>query len=55
VAALRELLQRVSQLAAEVPEILEMDLNPVIALPSGLGYAAVDARVKVGRAPAGIS
>jgi len=48
--ALRELLLRVSRLAVEVPEIVELDLNPVIALPPGHGCRIVDARVKV-RAP----
>ncbi len=50
--ALRDLLLRVSQMADDVPEILEMDLNPVIALPAGRGYAIVDARIRVGRAGA---
>jgi acetyl coenzyme A synthetase (ADP forming)-like protein len=46
-AALKEMLLRVSMLAQEVPEIAELDLNPVIALPAGLGCRIVDARVKV--------
>jgi acyl-CoA synthetase (NDP forming) len=46
---LRELLLRVSRLAVEVPEISELDLNPVIALAPGLGCRVVDARVKVRR------
>ena len=45
--ALRELLLRVSRLAAEVPEISELDLNPVMALPPGHGCRVVDARVRV--------
>jgi acetate---CoA ligase (ADP-forming) len=45
--ALRELLLRVSRLAVDVPEIVELDLNPVIALPPGHGCRIVDARVKV--------
>jgi acyl-CoA synthetase (NDP forming) len=45
--ALRELLLRVSQLAVGVPDIEELDLNPVIALPPGLGCRIVDARIKV--------
>ena len=49
VEALRDLLLRVSRLADEVPEILELDLNPVIALPAGHGCRIVDARIKVGR------
>jgi acetate---CoA ligase (ADP-forming) len=44
---LRELLLRVSRLAVDVPEIAELDLNPVIALRPGHGCRIVDARVKV--------
>jgi acetate---CoA ligase (ADP-forming) len=44
---LRELLLRVSRLAVEVPEIVELDLNPVIALPPGRGCRIVDARIRV--------
>src|SRR6185295_8174836 len=47
IAALREVLLRVSRLADEVPEIAELDLNPVIALPDGHGCRVVDARIKV--------
>ena len=49
VAALRDILLRVSRLADEIPEIVELDLNPVIALPDGHGCRIVDARIKVGR------
>ncbi len=45
--ALRDLLLRVSRLASEVPEIAELDLNPVIALAPGSGCRIVDARVRV--------
>ena len=45
--ALRELLLRVSRLAVDVAEIVELDLNPVIALQPGLGCRIVDARIKV--------
>ena len=45
--ALREMLLRVSRLADEVPEIVELDLNPVIALAPGHGCRIVDARIKV--------
>ena len=45
--ALREMLLRVSRLASEVPEISELDLNPVIALPPGHGCRIVDARIRV--------
>jgi acyl-CoA synthetase (NDP forming) len=45
--ALRDVLLRVSKLAEEVPEISELDLNPVIALPPGEGCRIVDARIRV--------
>jgi acyl-CoA synthetase (NDP forming) len=45
--ALRDVLLRVSRLAEEVPEISELDLNPVIALAPGKGCRIVDARIKV--------
>jgi acetate---CoA ligase (ADP-forming) len=45
--ALRDLLLRVSRLAVEVPELSELDLNPVIALPPGHGCRIVDARIAV--------
>ncbi len=38
-----------SRLADEVPEIVELDLNPVIALPAGHGCRIVDARIRVAR------
>jgi acyl-CoA synthetase (NDP forming) len=46
--ALRDLILRVSVMAASVPEIHELDLNPVMALPAGHGCRIVDARIKVG-------
>jgi acyl-CoA synthetase (NDP forming) len=44
-AALRDVLMRVSRLADDIPEISELDLNPVIARPDGA--VAVDARIRV--------
>ena len=43
--ALVEMLLRVSELATELPGIVEMDMNPVIASPDGV--VAVDARIVV--------
>ena len=43
--ALRELLLRVSRLADDLPEVTDLDLDPVIAGPDGV--AVVNARVKV--------
>jgi acyl-CoA synthetase (NDP forming)/GNAT superfamily N-acetyltransferase len=47
--ALRDVLARVSWLADAIPEILELDLNPVIVGAAGEGCTIVDARIKVGR------
>ena len=44
-AALSDALLRVSLLADDLPEIAELDLNPVIARPDGV--FAVDARIRV--------
>ena len=43
--ALRDLLLRVSRLADDLPEVTELDLNPVIARPDGA--TVVDARIRV--------
>jgi acetate---CoA ligase (ADP-forming) len=45
--AIEEVLLRVSRLVEETPEITELDLNPVFALPPGQGCLIVDARIKV--------
>jgi acetyl coenzyme A synthetase (ADP forming)-like protein len=47
VPALEELLLRLSTLIDHIPEISEMDLNPVKVLAPGNGAIVVDARVKV--------
>jgi acyl-CoA synthetase (NDP forming) len=47
VGALRDMLLRLSRMADEVPEIAELDLNPVIALAPGQGCRVVDARIRV--------
>jgi acetyl coenzyme A synthetase (ADP forming)-like protein len=49
--ALRDLLLRVSRLAVELPEIAELDLNPVMAMSPGKGCRIVDARVSVRSRP----
>ena len=46
-AALVDLLLRLSLLAEELPEVAELDLNPVLALPDRC--VAVDARVRAAR------
>jgi acetyl coenzyme A synthetase (ADP forming)-like protein len=47
IPSVEELLLRVARLVEEVPEIDELDLNPVIALPPGRGCLVVDARIRV--------
>jgi acetyl coenzyme A synthetase (ADP forming)-like protein len=45
VAALRELVLRLSALAEDLPEVVEVDLNPVVVGPGGV--SVVDARVRL--------
>jgi acyl-CoA synthetase (NDP forming)/GNAT superfamily N-acetyltransferase len=45
IPALRDVLMRVSRLADDLPEVTELDLNPVIARQ--FGAVAVDARIRV--------
>jgi acetyl coenzyme A synthetase (ADP forming)-like protein len=47
VKALEEILLRVSFLVEQVPELAEIDLNPIFALPPGEGCRIVDARMRV--------
>jgi acyl-CoA synthetase (NDP forming) len=47
--AVEDMLLRISQLAEDLPEVAELDLNPVIALPDGC--VVVDARVRIAPAP----
>ena len=48
IAALIQILARLWRLAEDVPEIAELDLNPVIVLPAGEGCDVVDVRMRVG-------
>lgn len=47
VPAVRDALLRVSALVADLPEIMEMDMNPVKVAEPGRGLSVVDARIKV--------
>jgi hypothetical protein len=49
VGSLVDLLARLGRLAEDLPEVAELDLNPVLAGPEGC--VAVDARIRV-RTPA---
>jgi acyl-CoA synthetase (NDP forming) len=46
-AALEQAILRLSQLVGEIPEIVELDLNPLKVRPRGKGCMVVDARVAV--------
>jgi acyl-CoA synthetase (NDP forming) len=48
-AALIDVILRVSALVELVPELRELDLNPVKVLPPGEGAIVVDGRLRVGR------
>jgi acetyltransferase len=43
--ALRECLLRLSQLVTDFPDIIEMDINPLLVKPEGEGAIAADARI----------
>ena len=43
--ALEQLILRVAELAKDFPEVSELDLNPVVAVPSGV--AALDIKIKL--------
>jgi acyl-CoA synthetase (NDP forming) len=47
VEAIEEVLLRLSRLVEEIPEINELDLNPIFALPPGQGCRIVDARIRL--------
>ena len=48
--AVIDVLLRVSDLVCELPEVIELDINPLFAGPDGV--LAVDARIRVARPPA---
>ncbi len=45
--AIEEVLLRISHLVEAIPEISEIDLNPIFALPEGQGCKIVDARIRI--------
>jgi hypothetical protein len=49
VASLLDVLHRVSRMVVEQPEILELDLNPVLVFPGVAPCVALDARLKLAR------
>jgi acetyltransferase len=46
--ALAEILLRFSQLAEDLPEIEEIEINPLMVFPQAVEFRAVDARVRLG-------
>lgn len=48
-AALMDVLVRVSRLLADKPQIVELDLNPVLAYPDADKTSVVDARIRIQR------
>jgi acetate---CoA ligase (ADP-forming) len=49
VDAIEDVLLRLSRLVEEIPEIAELDFNPLVALPPGQGCRVLDARIQVKR------
>jgi acetyltransferase len=47
--AVLEIIRRLGQLAADFPELAEIELNPVRVLPEGQGAFAVDVRARLGK------
>ncbi len=47
IKAMEEVLLRISRLVEEVPEITELDLNPIFVMPPGKGCLIADVRIKV--------
>jgi len=46
--AVENVLLRLSRMVEEIPEIAELDFNPLVALPPGQGCRVLDARIQVG-------
>ncbi len=46
-AALKDLLHRINALVEDLPEVVELDLNPVFVRPDGHGVVAADVRMKL--------
>ena len=46
--AVKDILQRLAQLAFDLPEIAEIEINPLRVLAPGQGAVAVDVRIKLG-------
>ncbi|MCF6148398.1 MAG: CoA-binding protein [Candidatus Kuenenia sp.] len=49
--AIVENILRLSQLVTDFPEIIEMDINPLVVFPEGNGAIAIDARIAIHASP----
>jgi acetyltransferase len=47
IEGIRDALLRLSQMAVDLPEIIEVDINPLLVCPEGQGAVAVDARITI--------
>lgn len=47
VAALKDLLYRINAMVEDLPEVAELDLNPIFVRPDGQGVVGVDVRLKL--------
>lgn len=45
-AAVREVMLRLGQLAGDFPQLVEIEINPLVVLPKGEGAVTVDARMR---------
>ncbi len=48
IASIADTLKRLSQLAADFPQIAELDINPLIVHPAGEGCHVADVRIRLG-------
>jgi acyl-CoA synthetase (NDP forming) len=51
VRALEETILRLGQMVEEIPQVAELDLNPLMVLQDGEGVVVVDARIRVAERP----
>ena len=51
VTALKDLIHRVNAMVEDLPEVAELDLNPVFVRPDGQGVVAVDVRLRLAPTP----
>jgi acyl-CoA synthetase (NDP forming) len=51
VRALEETILRLDQMVEEIPEVVELDLNPLMVLQDGAGTLVADARIRVAKRP----